>query len=108
MLILYLYNEKHNHLRGVLHDYNRLPLPCASDPLLVRWFDSEEHPGLIPSALHDEEMMVRLLKAEHAIRSMLSPSQMRELYRMERSPVGRSDEAWRACSFMIYGDTFEH
>ena len=94
-----------NYLLQLLIDYNRLPLPCASDPLLVRWFDSEEHPHLIPSALHDEEMMVRLLKAEHAIRSMLSPSQMRELYRMERSPVGRSDEAWRACSFMIYGDT---
>ena len=30
---------------------------------------------------------------------------MRALYRMERSPVGRSDEAWRAVAFLLYGET---
>ena len=39
------------------------------------------------------------------LEQMLPPRAMAELYRMERSPVGRSDGAWLAVSFMLYGET---
>ena len=43
--------------------------------------------------------------AERALRSVLSVPQHGQIARFERSPVGRSDEAWRAVALLLYGGT---
>lgn len=94
-----------NYLLQMLVDFHRLPVPSASDPLMLRWFDEMDHPHFLPPVLHGQDVLDRMQAADLAIRSMLPLQQVRGLARMERSPVGRSDEAWVAVAYMLYGST---
>ena len=94
-----------NYLLQVLIDFHRLPVPTASDPLCLRWFDEEDHPHFLARAVHCDETIARMNRAELALRSMLPVSHMKALRRLQGSPVGRSDEAWRAVAFLLYKET---
>ena len=73
-----------NYMLQCLVDFHRLPLPMASDPFCLRWFDADVHPEFHPTRMHSPETLRRMDAADEALRSMLPPSSMKMLYRAER------------------------
>ena len=63
----------------------------------LRLRPSSSHPAFLASALHPPEVRARMEKADVAIRSMLPLEHQRRLVRMERSPIGRSDNSCARC-----------
>ena len=95
-----------DYLLRALLDVHRLPLPSASDPLLLRWFESEPKDaplGLL--ARPAPPRRARMAAAEAALLGLLSTRQHEALRAAERASTGRSDAAWRALCVILYGTT---
>jgi len=99
-----------DYLLRALLDVHRLPLPSASDPLLLRWFEFEAESdeadaplGMLthPAPLRRKRMAV----AEAALVGLLSTRQHEAIRLAERASIGRSDKGWRALCVILYGAT---
>ena len=72
---------------------------CTKEDLVAAFkkFDVSGDGTISPDEL--KKILGRMARAEMALRSMLPPEAMRSLYRAERAPAGRSDDAWRALAY---------
>ena len=99
-----------DYLLRVLLDFHRLPLPSATDPFLLRWFDDEARydarwSEAASSLAYGAARRRRMEAAEAALHALLSARQHEAVRLGEKSSVGRSSAGWRALALLLYGST---
>ncbi|KAL1524924.1 hypothetical protein AB1Y20_019801 [Prymnesium parvum] len=90
--------------RQVLSDFLRLPLPTASDPFQLRWFDRDAHSRLCPDRIHPQAHLERLAAAERRLFSVAPPALLETLRRAEKAP-GLFPTVWRCVAHLVYGSS---